>query len=223
MRNHPEQARRIWGKVVVQIRRKQKNLLGRFHRASSENGGKHASRFGRMPMSFIVIPMTRARIRTSGLGNPPLPQHWLAAALCAFVSLVAQLFQPRRKLFRTATLHVAVDAQRRTQTLTHHTSLATPTESFSGMSRENPAVATGELFQFPEASNRDARVKPRHDTLRGGQRLRLPTAVTPDARDACAPEPGGDTHGRIITQLLDSGFTRRRRSGRHDCELAPIA
>jgi len=55
--------------------------------------------------------MTRARIRTSGLGNPPRPQHWLAAALCVLVSLVTKLFKPRRKY---------IPAQRRHQEALRH-------------------------------------------------------------------------------------------------------
>ena len=134
--------------------------------------------------------MTRARIRTSGLGNPPRPQHWLVAALCALVSLVAQLFQPRRKQIRTATLRVAVDAQRRTPTLTHTTDTNPTHASFSGLSRESRFSPRRNPQSLLAANNRDAWDKPKHDTD-DADRSPWSSPVIPDARNACEPEPRG--------------------------------
>lgn len=91
--------------------------------------------------------MTRERTRTSGLGIPPLIQLLLEAVLCAFASLV-QTLRTRRPTF-----HVkrpvptqkdffgppgacpAVDAQRRTQTLTQTTKVAAAARREAGKAR----------------------------------------------------------------------------------------
>jgi len=99
------------GKLPSGFRQVQKNLHARFQRLGSRNCWKRATETGRVIFGRIIAAMTRARIRTSGLGNSPLLHRWMDAALCAFVSLVAKLFQFRRK---------DIPAQRRHQEALRH-------------------------------------------------------------------------------------------------------
>jgi len=160
--------------------------------------------------------MTRARIRTSGLGNPPRPQHWLVAALCAFVSLVTKLFQFRRTPIGPPGSRPAVDAQRRDhRTPRHPLRLARKSERSTSPSR----VAT----EGGKKRRRFASLTCNASGVGGMRALaRMTKGVSPQ-RDssrhsgchsgrtlACEPEPRGGLRKRLNTSPLGSGSPRLR-------------
>ncbi len=186
--------------------------------------------------------MTQARTAAYGVVTPPPLQHWLNAVLLLCVSLVHRVRttfgmwrRSRQGDWHTAPetyalpqtkpdIHIkgksgaasrrlAVDAQRRTPTLTQATNIATPTESFPAFSRESFFVST--------TRQKDARVKPAHDTVSGAQRVANHSRpVIPDARAVCEPEPGSVTLGRRHARPR---WSRSRFSApgmtRHVCQL----
>jgi hypothetical protein len=124
--------------------------------------GKQWYRIGGGKCALIMPRMTRARTRTHGLGNPPLIQLWLEAALCVFVSLVQgaattlwMIFKPTRRDWHTET------AQQDLPRATSGISSKGPNSTHGLMLGPVPSISVGTPRGLtnapPKAINRGAR------------------------------------------------------------------
>ena len=185
----------------------------------------------------IIAPMTQARTASVGVVTPPPLQRWLNAVLMLFAELVhgvATTLGMWRRVGRracdtqsdvfvlpqaksdihlkeksgTASLRLAVDAQRRANERCDHQAAHHQPKSSSGLTRGSffNAAATRVLADRKQ----DSRVKPENDAAHVARSLSL--SFRAKAQRAADPEPRGYTHRRCDTQLLASG-SRLRASG----------